>query len=139
MKEMVKGTVDKSNVAKNTEEYCYSWDGEMYYGKFASEEEAVEAAKVDRSDAMSVYVGTCTEPAIRWNSNEEKIIESIYEQLIDDVGEAADNFEVSREAELDLAAMIDATVGEWIKKNAIKPNCYKVLDGHLVSLKGAIE
>ena len=120
----------------DTEVYCYSWDGESYQGEFDSEEEAIESAQYDYPDREYVYIGTCTEPTLSWNSNEEQIIESIIENLSDDVGgDYAENFEVSTEDELELARMIDETVKEWIEKCKIKPSCYSVLDGHQVSLK----
>lgn len=115
-------------------EYCYSWDGEMYYGQYKSEQEALNEAKKDRKDAKQVYVGTCTDPILRWSINEEDIIESIGENLCEDVGEAAENFEITIEQEIELAKMIDETVEAWIKQEQIKPSCYKVLDGHIVEL-----
>lgn len=114
--------------------YCYSWDNERYQGKYSTEEKALDAAKKDRPEADSVYIGTCTEPELRWNSCEDYIIESIEEHLSDDVGEAAENFDVSTEDEMELAGMIDDAVGKWIEQNNITPNCYSVLDGHLVSI-----
>lgn len=114
--------------------YCYSWDDERYQGKYDTEEKALDAAKRDKPEEDEVYIGTCTEPEFKWRSCEEDIIESIEENLFDDVGEAAENFEVSRENEIELAKMIDETVMRWIEKNNITPDCYSVLDGHLVSI-----
>ena len=116
-------------------DYCYSFDGERYYGEFESEDEAIKAAKRDDPDRNNVYIGTATEPVLRWNSNEEQIIESIMDNLADDVGEWAENFDVSSEDELALAKMIDEAVEAWINQNKIHPNCYQVLDDHEVSLK----
>lgn len=115
-------------------EFCYSWYGEMYYGQYESEQEALNEAKKERKDAKQVYIGTCTEPILRWSSNEEDIIESISENLGEDVGEAAENFEITIEQERELARMIDETVEAWIKQEKIKPSCYQVLDGHIVAL-----
>lgn len=114
--------------------YCYSWDGEIYYGEFDSEKEALENAKGDEADAESVFIGTCTEPVLRWGRCEENIIESICENLYEDVGEASENFEVSTEDELELGKMVDETVRKWIDEKKIKPSCYAVIDGHEVSL-----
>ena len=122
-----------------SDKYCYSWDEEMYYGEYDSEQEAIDDAKGDCPDKEYVYIGTCTEPKLTWCSNEEKIIESIMDNLSDDVGEAAENFEVDIEDELELARMIDETVETWIIQNKIKPSCYMVLDGHKVYLKSEDE
>jgi hypothetical protein len=114
--------------------YCYSKDGEHYFGAFDTEEEALEDAKGSYPNDKSIYIGTCTEPKLRWNSNEEYVIESMMECLDEEVGEAAENFEVSTEEELELARMINAAVEAWILQEEIKPSCYKVLDGHVVVL-----
>lgn len=114
--------------------YCYSWDGEHYHGEFDTEQEAIEDAKKDKPFAESVYIGTCTEPELKWHSNEEIIIESMQECLLDDVGEYAECFDVSSEDEILLGKMIDEVVATWIEERNIKPNCYAVLDGHRVNL-----
>ena len=114
--------------------YCFSWDGDYYYGEFDSEQEAINEARHERPDEKYLYIGTCTKPVLKWNSYEEEIIESIAENLRDEVGEAAENFEVDIQDELELARMIDDTVKAWIEKRKIKPGCYKVLDGHLVNV-----
>lgn len=114
--------------------YCYSNDGEIYYGEFDTEKEAIEDAKGSYPENNEIYIGTVTEAVLRWNSNEEEIISSIIDNLYDDVGESAENFEVSLDQELELARMIDETVKKWIEKEKIEPSCYQVLDGHIVSL-----
>lgn len=118
------------------EKYCYSWDGEKYHGEFDTEKEALEDAKVDSPDVESVYIGIAESPKLRWCSNEEEIIESIIENLYEDIGEYAEDFEVSRSHELELAEMIDETVKRWIDKNKIKPSGYVVYDSHEVQLTG---
>ena len=114
--------------------YCYSWNEECYFGSFDTAVEAIEEAKEERPEAECVFIGTCTEPTLKWNSNEENIIESITENLEGEVGEAAENFEVSTSDELSLAKMIDEVVAKWILENNIKPSCYTVQDGHKVYL-----
>ncbi len=115
--------------------YCHSRDGEIYFGKFDTEEEAIEDAKGSYPNDKDAYIGTCTEPTLRWISNEDQIIDSIIENLSEDVGEVAENFDVTSEQEVKLGKMIDETVKVWIAQENIKPNCYQVLDGHIVSLK----
>lgn len=114
------------------EKYCHSSDGEVYYGAFDTEQEALEDAKETYLDDEQCYIVTATEPELRWCTNEEHIIESIVDNLCEEVGEVAENFEVTTEQELELARMIDETVKLWIKKENIKPQCYSVLDGHVV-------
>ena len=116
--------------------YCWSSDGEHYNGSFDTEQETIEDAKETVNDVCEeIYVGTCKEPVLSWNSNEEKIIESIYDNLYDECGEASESFEITREQELELANRIDKCVEQWIKDMKIKPNCWTVVNEHLVSLR----
>ena len=116
--------------------YCWSSDGEHYNGSFDTEQETIEDAKETVNDAYEeIYVGTCKEPVLSWNSNEEKIIESIYDNLYDECGEVSEIFEITREQELELANRIDKCVEQWINDMKIKPNCWTVVNEHLVSLR----
>ena len=116
--------------------YCWSSDGEHYNGSFDTEQETIEDAKETVNDVCEeIYVGTCKEPVLSWNSNEEKIIESIYDNLYDECGEVSEIFEITREQELELANRIDKCVEQWINDMKIKPNCWTVVNEHLVSLR----
>ena len=120
----------------NKTRYCWSSDGEYYNGSFDTEQETIEDAKETVNDVCEeIYVGTCKEPVLSWNSNEEKIIESIYDNLYDECGEASESFEITREQELELANRIDKCVEQWIKDMKIKPNCWTVVNEHLVNLR----
>lgn len=116
--------------------YCWSSDGEYYNGSFDTEQEAIEDAKETVNDCCEeIYVGICEKPVLSWNSNEEEIIESIYDNLYEECGEVSESFEITREQELDLANRIDKCVKQWIKDMKIKPNCYTVVNEHLVKLR----
>lgn len=115
--------------------YCHSNDGEFYHGEFETEQEAIADAKESYPGESEVYIGTCTKPVLRWYSNEEEIVESIIENLSEDVGEVAESFEVSQDQERELAKMIDETVKTWIEKEKIEPPCYQVMDVHMVSVR----
>lgn len=124
--------IDKVDKAR----YCWSSDGEYYNGSFDTEQEAIEDAKETVNDVCEeVYVGTCEKPALSWNSNKEEIVESIYESLYDQCGEVSESFEITREQELELANRIDKCVERWIKDMKIKPNCFTVVNEHLVKLR----
>lgn len=116
--------------------YCWSVDGEYYTGDFNTEQEAIEDAKECVGDTCEeVYIGTCEKTVLSWNSNEEEIIESMYDNLYEECGEASENFNVTREQELELANRIDKCVEQWIKDMKIKPNCWAVVNEHLVGLR----
>ena len=116
--------------------YCWSSDGEHYNGSFDTEQETIEDAKETVNDVCEeIYVGICKEPVLSWNSNEEEIIESMYDNLYEECGEASESFEITREQELKLANRIDKCVEQWIKDMKIKPNCWTVINEHLVNLR----
>lgn len=124
--------IDKVDKTK----YCWSSDGEYYNGSFNTEQEAIEDAKETVNDVYEeIYVGTCESPVLSWNSNEEKIIESMYDNLYEECGEASESFEITREQELELANRIGKCVKQWIKDMKIKPNCWTVVNEHLVRLR----
>mgnify|MGYP003553857149 FL=1 len=116
--------------------YCWSSNGEYYNCSFDTEQEAIEDAKATVNDVCEeIYVGTCEKPVLSWNSNEEEIIESMYDNLYEECGEASESFEITREQELELANRIDKCVEQWIKDMKIKPNCWTVVNEHLVKLR----
>lgn len=124
--------IDKVDKAR----YCWSSDGEYYNGSFDTEQEAIEDAKETVNDVCEeVYVGICESPVLSWNSNEEEIIESMYDNLYEECGEVSEIFEITREQELELANRIDKCVEQWIKDMKIKPNCWTVVNEHLVKLR----
>ena len=116
------------------DKFCYSNDGEQYYGKFDTEKDAIDDAKENHPEEESVYIGTCYDPDQKWRDNADSIIESMTDYLDHEVGEAAENFEVSEEQEAELARMINETVKDWIAQEHIEPQCYGVKDEHIVLL-----
>lgn len=124
--------IDKVDKAR----YCWSVDGEYYTGDFNTEQKAIKDAKECVGDICEeVYIGTCEKVVLSWNCNEEEIIESMYDNLYEECGEASENFNVTREQELELANRINRCVKQWIKDMKIKPNCWGVVNEHLVKLR----
>lgn len=116
--------------------YCWSYDGERYIGDYKTEQEAIEDAKECVEDTCEkVYVGTCEVPNLYWCDIAEDIIQSIYDNLYEECGEVSESFEITREQEQELANRIDKCVEQWIKDMKIKPNCWTVVNEHLVKLR----
>ena len=114
------------------DKYCHSSNGERYNGMFDTLEECLEDAKDSYHCDDGCYIGTCNPVEIRWNSNEEKIIQSIYDNADDSVEDGAEFITITVEQEIDLSKRIDETVAQWIKDNNIKLDAYTVPDGHWV-------
>lgn len=114
--------------------YCWSYDGDCYTGSFDTEKEAIEVARENLGEYdEQIYVGTCEKATLSWNSNEEEIIESMYDNLYEEYGEPSESFEVTNEQSEELAKRIDKCVEQWINDMNIKPNCWGVGNIHLVN------
>lgn len=123
---------EKKNVSMK-ERYCHSGDGETYAGDFNSLEECMEDAKFTYEGKEGCYIGTPEQIDIRWNSHEDIIIESIFENANDQFTDASDFISITDEQEVDLGKRIDETVKKWCKDNNITCQAYKVNDGHWVT------
>lgn len=123
---------EESEREPETVQYCYSWDGEEYYSSlYKTEKEALQDARAEkqayRYDEKEVYIAQAVIPNLCWNSNEEYILVSMIEDLIERCGEnGEDGLEVTEEQEAALGKMIDQAVWEWIIRYKIKPTCYAV-------------
>lgn len=116
--------------------YCWSSDGDYYNGSFNTEQEAVEdAEKCVEDTCEEIYVGICEIPTLSWNYIEEDIIQSIYDNLYEECGEVSKNFEITDEQEKELYKRVNKCIEQWIKDMKIKPNCWTVVNEHLVKLR----
>ena len=64
--------------------YCWSSNGEYYNGSFDTEQEAIEDAKATVNDVCEeIYVGTCKEPILSWNSQRSCVPEKVRTECLD--------------------------------------------------------
>lgn len=118
------------------ERYWWSGDVEYYNGCFKTEQEAIEDAKNTLDDSYkTIWVGRWEIPELRWYSNEEEIINSIYSFLSYQYGDSSERFEVTQRQELELGERINKCVEQWIEDMKLKENCFVVADEHLVDLR----
>lgn len=116
--------------------YCWSSNGEYYNGSFSTEQEAIEDAKETVDDVCEeIYVGTCKVPNLYWRDIGEDIVQSIYDNLYDECGEASESFEITLKQVEELDKRVGKCVAQWIKDMKIKPNCWAVVHEHLVKLR----
>lgn len=124
--------IDKVDKTK----YCWSSDGECYEGAFNTEQEAIEDAKRTVNDfCEEIYIGICKAPNLYWCDIGENIVQDIYNNLYEECGEASESFEITLEQVEELDKRVGKCVAQWIKDMNIKPNCWRVTNKHLVSLK----
>lgn len=110
-----------------TDIWCISRNGEDFYdADYTSKEEAIEAVKEELEEG---YVGRC----VRLEFEEIDITydETGYylgDTLYDEVGDAAENWEMTDEQEKELSAILAKAVIDYINEHNLQPTCYKVVD-----------
>ena len=110
-----------------TDIWCISTNGENFfdYG-YSSREEAIEAVKEDYGAG---YVGRCV--SIKFDERDITYDETGYylgQTLYDEAGDAADDWEMTYEQEIELSKILAKDVIKYINEHNLQPNCYKVIN-----------
>ena len=110
-----------------TDIWCISTNGENFFGDdYSSREEAIEAVKEDYG---SGYVGRCAR--IKFDERDITYDETGYylgQTLYDEAGDAADDWEMTYEQEIELSKILAKDVIKYINEHNLQPNCYKVIN-----------
>lgn len=110
-----------------TNEWAISADGEFFSDSYEGREVAIKNLKDSYDDG---YVGRLVD--IRFT--EEDIlpyIEISYrlgELLYDVIGEVSESWELTGEQDKEISQIVAKAVIDYINKNNLQPNCYKVID-----------
>ena len=110
-----------------TDMWCISTNGENFFGgDYSSREEAIEAVKEDYGAG---YVGRCVrlkfdERDITYDETGYYLVQTLY----DEAGDAADDWEMTYEQEIELSKILAKDVIKYINEHNLQPNCYKVVD-----------
>lgn len=116
-----------------TDMWCFGLNDEIFYEDFLSKEDAIKYAK----DCDGGYIGRAVK--IRFDEEDVCYDETGYllqQQLYDEIGDASDNWVLSREQELELSEILAKAVIDYINKNNLQPNCYKVVDIEEITVDG---
>ena len=109
-----------------TDIWCISTNGENFFGDdYSSREEAIEAVKEDYGAG---YVGRCV--SIKFDERDITYDETGYylgQTLYDEAGDAADDWEMTDEQEIELSKILAKDVIKYINEHNLQPNCYKVV------------
>ena len=110
-----------------TDIWCISTNGENFfdYG-YSSREEAIEAVKEDYGAG---YVGRCAR--IKFDERDITYDETGYylgQTLYDEAGDAADDWEMTYEQEIELSKILAKDVIKYINEHNLQPNCYTVIN-----------
>ena len=110
-----------------TDIWCISTNGENFFGgDYFSREEAIEAVKEDYGAG---YVGRCVR--LKFDERDITYDETGYylgQTLYDEAGDAADDWEMTYEQEIELSKILAKDVIKYINEHNLQPNCYTVIN-----------
>lgn len=110
----------------DTIEYCYSFDEEIYHGRFSSSEEALAEARdaCGASGNVSVWIGQCKEVSLTSMVDADYVIERLQEEASERVGESSEDWlHVDAEPKQELERLIL----DWVMRHD-PPRFYEVGD-----------
>lgn len=109
-----------------TDRWCYGMTDEYFSDDFPTKTDAIEACKKDLEGG---YIGRIVE--VEFDEKDISYDETAYrlqERLYDEVGDVAENWELTTEQELELSKIVAKAVIEYINKNHLQPTVYKVVE-----------
>ena len=111
-----------------TNKWCISTDGEFFSDVYDSKEEAIESIK-DNYKYDGGYIGRCVD--IRFVEQDIVDFEISYrlrDSLYDEIGEIVEDWDITDEQCEEISQIVAKAVIDYINKNNLQPNCYKVVD-----------
>ena len=123
----------------SNKKWCYSKNGENFYGEFDTKEEAIEEAieeaKEDYGDdCTEIYIGNPVlfVPEV----NACSVIDNLIENACEHGGEYADSYltNISKEEINDLEKRLTETFNQWAKETKNEPTFYGVENIELVKI-----
>lgn len=112
-----------------TDKWCTSSNGEWFGSPdHSSREEAIAECKTNQTDS---YIGRAVKIELTEfdvNAHEEDIIDDLRETLYEEIADAAENWELTAEEEIELSKRIAKTVIDYINESGNQPSCFQVVD-----------
>lgn len=110
-----------------TDIWCISRNGEDFFdADYADKEEAIATVKEELEEG---YVGRCV--GLEFDERDVTYDETGYrlgETLFDEIGDAAENWDMTDEQEIELSKILAKEVIKYINENDLQPTCFKVID-----------
>ena len=109
-----------------TDRWCYGRTDEYFSDDFPTKLDAIKACKEDLEGG---YIGRIVN--LEFDEEDicyDEIAYHLQERLYDEVGEAAENWVLTSEQEIELSKIIAKDIIDYINKNDLQPKCYKVVD-----------
>lgn len=103
--------------------YCISTDGEFFYEKFDTKEEAIAYIKEEYEEG---YVGKIVDIEFTADDFYENLGYKLGEKLYEEIGDEADSWELSGSDEKELCRRMGETMVEFLSTKKLQPSCYKV-------------
>lgn len=111
-----------------TNKWCISTDGEFFSDVYDSKEEAIESIK-DNYKYDGGYIGRCVD--IRFVEQDILDVEISYrlrDSLYDEIGELVEDWSFTDEQCEEISQIVAKAVIDYINKNNLQPQSYKVID-----------
>lgn len=113
-------------------EWCTSADGELFYDGFDTKKEAVESVREEYGEG---YIGESvaiefTADDFYWDADCV-----LGELLYEEAGDAADNWHLSQEDEVELNRRLGGVMVEFLNERNLQPECFEVINIEQVARK----
>lgn len=106
--------------------YCYSYNEEIFHGRFATAEEAWNAAW-GADDVETAYVGECvapSQPELWWNAEDWLEHVSCQDEYSNEWAEDWDRSSKAQRTELE--AEVRSVMAAWLDRHNLRPMFYNV-------------
>ena len=100
--------------------YCISTDGEFFYEKFDTKEEAIAYIKEEYGEG---YVGKIVDIEFTADDFYENLGYKLGEKLYEEIGDAADSWELSSSDEEELCLEMGETMVAFLTTHHLQPSC----------------
>lgn len=97
-------------------------------GLFDNQAEIIRMVKKEFPDVKMIYIGTTTETNLKWENVSDYVVNSIYNNIVDECGFSADAFGLTNDMIEDLDAMLNKEIEFWIKKHNLHTNAKKIIN-----------
>lgn len=109
----------------NTNEWAVSSDGETFYNDYNTKEDAIKACL---ESEVYDYIGSVYRIEFDEDDFNGEIGYSYNDMLYDEVGDAADFWELPEENEIELNKMIGKLIADYLTEHNLQPTCFKVIN-----------
>ena len=109
-----------------TNTWAISIDRENFFNNYCSREDAIQYLREKYGEG---YVGRCAK--FEFDENDISYDETSYylkEKLFSEVGDFADNWEMTREEKIELSKILAKAVINFVNEHHLQPDCVEIVE-----------